>query len=338
MGSISLNRLSITANVPLFSELTLSIADGDRVGLVAGNGMGKTTLLRLLAGVRQPTSGRYVLGHKVIVGYQSQEYAETIPDDLTVLGCARRAAPGRLEKILRTQLGSFGFTADDALKPAGVLSGGEKIRLAFLQLFLNPPNFMLLDEPTTHLDLEGRRALEKALIAYDGTVCLVSHDVEFVRTVATSIIEISPAGLRRFPGGYDYYREKVAAMDAAPTAPPLGGTSAAIPAAAPAAATVNARDLRRARAQERSKRQPLIRRLKDQVTQTEARIAGLEAEHARLTAGLSAGSAVVDYAGDSRRLKQIGFDLHKLTLDWEAAAAELERLEREQADAQEAIG
>jgi ATP-binding cassette subfamily F protein 3 len=330
----------------ILAHVNLQINRGDKVAIVGYNGMGKTTLLRLLAGVRQPTSGQCVLGHKVIVGYQSQEYSETIPDDLSVLGCAKRAAPGQLEKILRTQLGSFGFKADDVHKPAGVLSGGEKIRLAFLQLFLNPPNFLLLDEPTTHLDLEGRRALEKALQKYDGTVCLVSHDVEFVRAVATSIIEISPAGPRRFPGGYDYYREKIAAVPTPPaavSAPTLktaapDAAAAADPADAPAAATINARDLRRARAQERAKRQPLIRRLKDQVTHAEARIAELETEHARLTAGLAAGSDHVDYAGDSRRLKQIGFDLHKLTLEWETAAAELEQLEREQADAQEAIG
>ncbi len=329
----------------ILSHVDLQINRGDKVAIVGYNGMGKTTLLRLLAGVRQPTSGRCVLGHKVNVGYQSQEYSETIPDDLSVLGCAKRAAPGQLEKVLRTQLGSFGFTADDVHKPAGVLSGGEKIRLAFLQLFLNPPNFLLLDEPTTHLDLEGRRALEAALQKYDGTVCLVSHDVEFVRAVATSIIEISPAGPRRFPGGYDYYREKIAAGGATPAAAPQAtGTAASDKTAAadaappPDAAALNSRDLRRARAQERAKRQPLIRRLKEKVTQAESRIAELEAEHTRLTAGLSSGGASVDYAGDSRRLKQIGFDLHKLTLDWESSAAELEQLEREQADAQEAIG
>lgn len=330
----------------ILSHVNLQINRGDKVAIVGYNGMGKTTLLRLLAGVRQPTSGRYVLGHKVIVGYQSQEYSDTIPDDLSVLACAKRAAPGQIEKILRTQLGSFGFTADDVLKPAGVLSGGEKIRLAFLQLFLNPPNFLLLDEPTTHLDLEGRRALELALQKYDGTVCLVSHDVEFVRAVATSIIEISPSGPRRFPGGYEYYREKIAeaAMQPDISTPHENNTTEPHKTASTELTTsvdptsLSARDLRRARAQERIKRQPLIRRLKDKVAQSEARIAMLEAEHARLTAGLSTGQTNVDYAGDSRRLKQIGFDLHKLTLDWETNAAELEQLEREQADAQAAVG
>jgi len=312
---------------PVLSDVNLQIARGDKVAIVGYNGMGKTTLLRLLAGVRQPTAGKCVLGHKVIVGYQSQEYAETIPDDLSVLGCAKRAAPAQVEKVLRTQLGSFGFTADDVNKPAGVLSGGEKIRLAFLQLFLNPPNFMLLDEPTTHLDLEGRRALEQALLKYDGTVCLVSHDVAFVRAVATSIIEISPAGVRRFPGGYDYYREKVEAANASAAAAGSGDPEEA----SVRLGGASARDLRRVRAQERAKRQPHIRRLKEKVTKAETRIGELETEHARLTAALSSGSANVDFAGDSRRLKQIGFELHTLTLDWESAAAELEQLERDQA-------
>jgi ATP-binding cassette subfamily F protein 3 len=219
------------------------------------------------------------------------------------------------------------------------LSGGEKIRLAFLQLFLNPPNFLLLDEPTTHLDLEGRRTLEQALQRYDGTLCLVSHDVEFVRAVATSIVEISPVGVRYFPGSYDYYREKCeAAAPTPPSARAADGNQADTSVADDSGeSAMNARDLRRIRAQERAKRQPQIRRLKDKVSQTEGRIAELEAEHARLTASLSSGSAEVDFAGDSRRLKQIGFDLHKLTLEWESAAAELEQLEREQAEGLQAI-
>ena len=91
-----------------------------------------------------------------------------------------------------------------------MLSGGERIRLAFLQLFLSRPNFLLLDEPTTHLDLEGRETLEKALKTFGGTLCLVSHDVEFVRAIATSIIEITPRGVHRFPGTYDEYRDWLA--------------------------------------------------------------------------------------------------------------------------------
>jgi ATP-binding cassette subfamily F protein 3 len=311
----------------------------DKIAIVGYNGMGKTTLMRLMAGILQPTQGKCQLGHNVIIGYQSQEITETIPNEITVLGCAKRAAPDMLEKSLRNQLASFGFTADDINKTAGVLSGGEKIRLAFLQLFLNPPNFMLLDEPTTHLDLEGRRALEEALIKYDGTICFVSHDVAFVRAVATTIIEITPAGVRRFAGNYDYYREKLEKENNSSANSQLSATTTPQGASANAdtsnvkndALSLSSRELRQARAQARAKLQPLIRRLKEKVTLAETRIATLEEEHAQLTAQLSSGNGGIDFAAHSRRLKQIEFDLHKLTLDWEANATELEQLEQQQA-------
>lgn len=191
----------------------LRVNRGDRIAIVGYNGMGKTTLLRILAGVRRPTAGEFVLGHKVVPGYLSQEFSETIPPEVSVLAAARRAAGGRAERELRNLLGGFGFGEADIDKQAGVLSGGERIRLAFLLLFLGEPNLLLLDEPTTHLDLEGREMLEERLRGYNGTVCLVSHDVEFVRALATSIVALTPAGVQRYPGSYDEYREWLARQE-----------------------------------------------------------------------------------------------------------------------------
>ena len=197
----------------VFSGLSFNIMRGDKVALIGYNGLGKTTLLRLIAGTRQATEGKAVLGHNVVPGYLSQEFAETIPPDLTVYRNAKNAWDahgGGPEKVFRNQLGAFGFDENDVEKPAGVLSGGEKIRLAFLRLFLTAPNFLLLDEPPTHLDLAGRRLLQDALRKYAGTILLVSHDIDFVRAVATSILEITREGIRSYPGGYDYYCEKKA--------------------------------------------------------------------------------------------------------------------------------
>ena len=145
-------------------DVTFNVARGDKVAVIGYNGLGKTTLMRIIAGTRQPTAGKAVLGHNVVCGYLSQEFAETIPPDLTVYRNAKNAIPpGMNEKNFRNQLGAFGFDENDVEKPAGVLSGGEKIRLAFLRLFLQCPNFLLLDEPTTHLDLDGRALLQDAL-------------------------------------------------------------------------------------------------------------------------------------------------------------------------------
>ncbi len=329
---------------PVIRDLDLRINRGDRIAIVGYNGMGKTTLLRLLAGTREPTSGTRVLGHKVVTGYQSQEFAETIPPEITVLECARRADPDVPERDLRNQLGSFGFGAEDIDKPAGVLSGGERIRLAFLQLFLSRPNFLLLDEPTTHLDMEGRETLEQALKEFGGTLCLVSHDVAFVRALANSIIEISPGGVRRFPGTYDEYRdwlqreERREAQDdpSAAAADDTEQTTATAPADS-AAATMNSRELRRARAQIRERLMPRIAPLRRRVERAEQRIAELEAEERQVSATLASGEPGTDYATEGSRLRAIQHELHKTALDWERDATALEELNRELAEAQERI-
>ena len=303
---------------PIFSGLDLRVMNGDKIAIVGYNGMGKTTLLRVLAGVRQPTEGKAVFGYHVVPGYQSQDLAETMDPDSTVFAVAKAAAGALPEKDLRNRLGGFGFDADDCAKPVKVLSGGEKIRLAFLRLFLNPPNFLLLDEPTTHLDLEGRERLQQAVRDYDGTVVLVSHDVEFVRGTAENILEISRRGIRRFHGGYDYYQEKLAAEAPAPEES----------AAKPQEAKVTSKDLRRQRAQERAVKAPEIKRLKRRVADAEAAIAKLEAEQTALTASLGDGSLDAQgLAAAGKRLRAIQFDLGKLSLEWEEAATALEALQ-----------
>ena len=114
-------------------------------------------------------------------------------------------------------LGSFGFSGDDTEKRCGVLSGGERIRLQFARIFVNPPNFLLLDEPTTHLDLNARELLQQALCDFPGTVCIVSHDIEFVRNVATTILALEPDGVKKYYGNYDYYLEKSVSLIPAAT-------------------------------------------------------------------------------------------------------------------------
>ena len=192
----------------IMQGVNFSLARGDKMALVGYNGMGKTTLLRLMSGTLPPVTGQRTLGHKVILGYQSQEFAETMPPDQSAYNVVKDAAPAARIAEVRGILGRFGFTRDSVDKPVSVLSGGEKIRLAFARIFINPPNLLLLDEPTTHLDIRGRETLEQALVAYTGTVCLVSHDIEFVRRVATSILAITEQGVATYPGNYDYYREK----------------------------------------------------------------------------------------------------------------------------------
>jgi len=308
----------------ILSNVNLSIGRGDKIAIVGYNGMGKTTLLRIMAGVRKPTAGVAVLGHKVAPGYLSQEFSETIPPEITVYECAKRSAVGATDKFLRTNLAGFGFGADDIQKQSGVLSGGEKIRLAFLRLFLNPPNFMLLDEPTTHLDLEGRDTLERAIRDYSGTVCLVSHDIQFVRNTVTSIIEISPQGVRRFPGSYDYYKEKTAGGQPPPK---LKSRSAAETKSKPQ--NLSSKEMRQARAKERAKWQPQMKALKNRVARAESKIAALEEELEKLSEVLFQPKPDTDFAKTNQRLRVIQDDLEKFTNEWERDSEKLEKLQQQ---------
>ena len=307
----------------VFNGLEFNISRGDKVALIGYNGLGKTTLMRIIAGTRNPTEGKAVLGHNVIPGYLSQEFAETVPPDLSVYRNAKNAWDqhgGGPEKIFRNQLGAFGFDENDIEKPAGVLSGGEKIRLAFLRLFLTAPNFLLLDEPTTHLDLDGRRLLQDALKEYDGTVLLVSHDVDFVRAVATSVIEITRSGINQFPGGYDYYREKTEGRTEE-SAQPSGGQSDSEPTGA------SKKDIRRQRAAERAKLAPKIKELKQQIAKAEAKIESLQASLDEASKELFNPTPATDFAEVNRKVRTLQFEIDRYTADWEAAATELESLQ-----------
>lgn len=310
----------------VLNGLSFNITRGDKVALIGYNGLGKTTLMRIIAGTRRPTGGKAVVGHNVSVGYLSQEFAETIPPDLSVYRVAKDAWQGATnltgEKNFRNQLGAFGFDENDVEKPSGVLSGGEKIRLAFLRLFLQAPNFLLLDEPTTHLDLDGRQLLQDALRQYAGTILLVSHDIDFVRAVATSILEITPAGIRGFPGGYDYYCEKKAQL------PKTGGSSSAsAPAARAGDVKLTSKELRQQRAAERAKIAPRVKVLKKTVETCERKIDELQKALDAASEELFNPGPNTDFAEANRRVRTLQFEIDRYTADWETAATELEELQ-----------
>ena len=308
-------------------DVSFNISRGDKVALIGYNGLGKSTLMRLIAGTRKPTSGKAILGHNVVPGYLSQEFAETIPPDLSVYRIAKAAWQGATnltgEKNFRNQLGAFGFDENDVEKPAGVLSGGEKIRLAFLRLFLQAPNFLLLDEPTTHLDLDGRKLLQEALSAYKGTILLVSHDIEFVRAVATSVLEITREGMRSFPGGYDYYMEKKVQIPAQASLAEEK-KSADVSAAAP---RLTSKELRQQRAAERAKLAPKMKELKNRVATAEKKLEELQIALDTASEELFNPKPTTNFAEANRQVQIIQYEIDRYTKDWEDAATELEALD-----------
>ena len=298
-------------------HVDLVVERGDKVAYVGLNGTGKTTLLRVLVGQLAPSEGRSRLGHNVTAGYQSQEFAETLDPRATVFDVVKRAAPERTAQEVRTLLGGFGFSGDSVEKPVQVLSGGEKVRVAFARLLINPPALLVLDEPTTHLDIPAREALEDGLRRYSGTLCLVSHDIEFVRSVATSTVAMTSPGIKRYAGGYDYYREKTA----------RGETAAAPAVAEPRTGT--RKDERRERAQVVQKYSQARREIKKHVERLERKIAGMEAEQQELAARLSSEVADLDYEAINRRLAELQASLTDTVRRWEAFAIEMDELDRE---------
>ncbi len=319
-------RFSYDGVKNVLDDVSFQIVRGDKVALIGYNGLGKTTLMRIIAGTRQATGGLAVLGHNVVPGYLSQEFAETIPPDVSVYRNAKNAIPpGMNEKNFRNLVGAFGFDENDVEKPAGVLSGGEKIRLAFLRLFLAAPNFLLLDEPTTHLDLDGRRLLQDALQKYKGTVLLVSHDIDFVRATATSILEITREGIRKYPGGYDYYREKKAELESA--APNKVVKAEAAP--QKATATLSPKELRKRRAEERAKTAPQLREVKKRIETAEKKVDELQKALDEASAELFNPTPTTDFAEVNRKVRTLQFEIDRYTADWEAATSELEALQAE---------
>ncbi|UOE94379.1 ABC-F family ATP-binding cassette domain-containing protein [Alkalihalobacillus sp. LMS39] len=196
---------------PLFQNITFDITRGESVALVGPNGIGKSTLLKVLTEQLEPKEGHFRLGSNVKIGYYDQEQAN-LSSNKQVLYELWDDYPLTPEKEIRTVLGNFLFSGDDVLKIVSDLSGGEKARLALAKLMMQKANFLILDEPTNHLDLDSKEVLESALLDYPGTILFVSHDRYFLNRLATQIIELSPTNVTTYLGDYDYYVEKKAEM------------------------------------------------------------------------------------------------------------------------------
>lgn len=303
----------------------------DRVVLVGPNGAGKSTLLKLLAGVLTPGQGTVTLGHNVKAGYYSQYRVEMLDPSRTVLEEGLDTPQRVTEQSVRTLLGSFLFRGDDVFKKVSVLSGGEKSRLALVKILLDPPNLLLMDEPTTHLDMASIDALIGALQQYQGTLVFISHDVYFIRAIAKHVVHVKGGRLVRYPGNYDYYLEKTKASSAriGLTAGdgPGGGSR---PAAAPALKGAERKEQRRQEAELRQNRAKDRRVHQQRARELEKEIQDLEAIQTQLTADLEKpdtyanGGKAMDI---NRKLMHVMDDLEKKTAEWETAAQKAAELD-----------
>jgi ATP-binding cassette subfamily F protein 3 len=192
----------------VFKDLDYTLYRGDRIALVGINGAGKSTLSRLMAGVEEPTMGSRTMGHNVRVEYFAQQQAERLSGENTVYEELESVAGGQTMQTLRTILGAFLFSGDDVLKKVAVLSGGEKARLALAKMLLDPANFFVLDEPTNHIDVQTKDILKAALLDYDGTFIIASHDRYFLDGLVNKVLEIKDGCLTEYLGGFSEYLDK----------------------------------------------------------------------------------------------------------------------------------
>ena len=295
----------------LFHDLTLRVRAGDRVALIGPNGIGKSTLIKIIVGEEQPDTGFIRYGSNVDIGYYDQ-HQSTLHADKTVLDEIWDRFPQMEQSNVRGALGMFLFTGDDVFKPIHTLSGGENGRVALTALMLRKDNLLLLDEPTNHLDMDSREVLEDALADFGGTIITVSHDRYFINRIANRIIEMQPDGVTEYIGNYDDYIERKNR-----------------PVAVEAEAGKTKTELEKEKRREKLSRQAL-RQLKIRAQEAEKAVGVKEAEIAELEAQMADPSLYSDAqksADVQRAYQKAQQALQTLYEQWEAAEAALSQEE-----------
>ena len=318
----------------VLDNLELTLENGERLVVAGRNGAGKSTLLRIIAGEDKDFTGETIPGAGVQIGYFSQDNAETIRGKETILDYLEARAPLELIPKLRDMLGAFLFRGDDVYKPLDVLSGGEKSRIALLQLLLSPVNLLVLDEPTNHLDLHSKDVLLSALRDFGGTVIFVSHDRGFIEQLATKVLHLEHGTYKYFVGGYQFYMEQMEKENEG------GGSLPLAPAGKPSSATPSngGSDPRNAPAsaeapasvplswEEQKKQEAARRKAEKEVAQLEAKIADLESKKSELENRLADPSVYTNgekAKAVQREITALSEEIETATQAWEQAAEKL---------------
>jgi len=314
----SLSGVSRAYERTVFSGVDMVIGRGDRVGIVGRNGEGKSTLSRILAGVEPPTSGTFTMGPGVRVGFYTQEVDLALDPGLSLLDQLSLVSPGSPERELRSMLGGFLFTGDDVFKPTGVLSGGERSRLALARILLSPVNLLILDEPTNHLDIFSRGVLLEALQSYSGTLVLISHDEQLLSALVGRVFEVGGGAVRLYEGDFESYlsraHERVrAALEQRPRQ-----------ASGPSPRELE-KERKRREAEERKERYRKGQQVRRRLERIEAGMAPLEKRRSELEALLSD----PDVLADGRRVRELQTEHAHLSRDIQEQQETWERLAEE---------
>ena len=332
-GNKILEVHGLTASVDgeiLFKDVNFTIEKGDKIALVGRNGEGKTTMARMLIGQLTPTEGFIRLGANVNIGYYAQNQDDLMDGDFTVYDTLDRVAVGDIRTRLRDILGAFLFRGEDIDKKVKVLSGGERARLAMARMMLEPRNLLVLDEPTNHMDMRSKDILKSALMKYDGTVVVVSHDREFLDGMVQKVYEFRDGGVKEYLGGIYYFLEKrkleslqeIERRDA-PVAKTVAAPKTAKGGTEPAAAPLSGK----ASYEQRKEQEKLLRKLRKQVEGIEAELADIERQIAEYDARFAAGGAYneADFKAYNDLKARYDHQMH----EWEKASYELEITEGE---------
>ncbi len=304
-------RFGYDKQKPLIKGLNLTVGSRDRLFVVGPNGRGKTTLLKLMAGVLQPDAGCVDIPLNVSTGYYEQTNVRTLVEDRTVLEEVASAVPDGDPKRARFLCGTMMFEGGDALKKISVLSGGEKSRVLLAKILATPVNLLLLDEPTNHLDLESCEALLQALDDFEGAVVMVTHSEEFLNALAQRLAVFQSGGVTIYEGGYDRFLEKVGWREEGefPSAPVRAEAPTSTPVATLPADKVKlgSKELRRLRSQILAERAAACRQLEQKVTSIEQSLLREEEELDRLNKEVAAASA----ARNGRKVVELSKSIHR---------------------------
>ena len=323
-------------DLKVYQGIDLEVEKGQRTVLVGPNGAGKSTMMKILSGALPIQAGERKEGLNAEIGYFSQNRVDMLNPTRTVLQEALSIPSPLPEVTTRTILGSFLFQGDDAFKKVSVLSGGEKSRLGLVKLLLNPPNLLLMDEPTTHLDMASIDALIEALKQYQGTLIFISHDVYFIRALAQTVLHISAGNLTSYSGDYDYYLEKSGAASArqglvageqlTDSRPPEDAPKSEAKASS---SVVKTKEQKRKEAEERQAVSAARKKAQTHVEDIEKQIAALEKRHKEIVVLLESPDTY-SQGGDimklNRELLENTEKQEELNESWEDATADVAAL------------
>lgn len=306
----------------IFEGLDFSVNRGEKIAFVGTNGAGKTTLAKIIAGEIGYNSGKRITGHNTIISYYAQDVADELDPSLDILETLEKISEEKTIGQLRTLLGAFLFSGDDVFKKIGVLSGGEKSRVALAKILLTKSNFIILDEPTNHLDISSKDVLLKALINFSGSLILVSHDIDFLKPLVNKVVEVKQGKIKEYPGGIEYYLQKREEL--------IEQENESLKKAGKE--NLSRKDQKRVKAEIRQKKYNATKDISNKIKKLEEKIEELEKKEIQLKKLLSDPDIYNNHEKAKEKTSEynnIQQELEKSLINWEKLSRQLNEIEQE---------